>query len=1714
MKLPERKYDLSLGFAEIYSPACKPSMRKFVVAVTGQTPASVDVFEKVGCGAPYTLRFDNVAPAGGDIVVGLRSVIDNAFLSTLCFKPVPTDGNGSSGSPSASPLVVISAGNGQSTAPSPANTPKVSSSASASASSSMDVALSPVVSQAASPSTQPPAPDSSAQPSLLPSSPVLPSPSGLIIDPKSTGYSCTNFGSSMAEGYKLFDKAAISGDYTAYITPPSAGTNSLPPAYRNHVYGRNWGYRLKVENDERYDIVLGFAETYSGNCAQPRDAKARVFTVTLAGGVHMVDVMKSAGCNAVHQMTFRNVSSSDGELKILLSAISGDAMLSVICHAKAPIVGEVTSTAPSPSSSVLAETAPAPSADTTTPTTSPPSPTMVTHCYNFGDAKVEGYSNVVPASFNNSLQFYSNPFAAIESDSAVKKVYQSHIFGGSFQLTIPSTPSSAVSLTFGFAEIFAGNCLPNARVFQVKSGSVSRTLNVFKEVGCKKPLNLHFNGISSSADGKVIVSLKSFTNLAMLSAVCIKTGGPSISPSQAIVSKLPQPSFGSGSDESGGKSPRLVVSLPTTPPALPTAAPPAPTKTPIPSSNGGTSGGPGNEGNEPEPSMEVPEETNGPSSPTDQARPSETASPPNGIDETPSPEDDSGGNSSSSSGPTLVVPPSSGGQSTSPSPSSGIMNDPSTSVTPSIEVVGGSPIPSGSSGSSTSSPLPVNDGVLIDDVSASPSPTASSGSKVDKDPTDVLVSPGLSSEDSGEYTEAPTDTLVPLNLTQTQSGDESSPTSSILPTPVPSNSGPAIIIVGGDETTGASPTVSDATPSPSLNPLSGSASPSDTTSIGGDAGDPVTSSSVSPNASASQTPIAVPSGGVLILTPEASQTVAPSISTDGSPGPNVIPNQATAVPPGGAAPSTNPSDDTLIPPPGQATPATSVGDPGPSQVAAVSPDPSALATPIASPSASASSSASVSVSLSASVSASASASSGTVVLPDVSTSVSATPGTIPDVVPIPGVSPGTDGAPSVIPAVTAGASPTSGSGPSINPVGPTPSASETPPPSSVTGGGIVVLASFSPTPEVPIESVPVAAPPGEVQSVPDTNDNGILQGESGNGNATIAASEGSLPSIVAGGKWKGVMQTGSSGIGFTIAMGIVGALLVLLLLTCLFFAISRGGGASYSYSSQYSGQRPSDYDPSQGGYTEEMGTGSGGYGGESAHGGSGSYGAGGGPGTYDSRSQMHQDGSFAYETPGSGTLGGGQSYGSVGNPTHSAPAEPDNFAEYASMAEQDQQQHASYGHGPMTGYESNGGTNTYADSQPAHTQDYTQDYTYDTNAYTNSQPAHDHDHTLNGVADIERGSQQTARPSDSAYGHGAVGEVYTHGDTITAAPSGPMTMDDTYNDSYSRPVSLPVAAGGPQGRHSYGGEVSGEHAVDTAISGGEQLRDITNGAEANRSSHTTMDENDSRFPSESPSDPIPGPSPYERDMFIQEAHDSSGNEYEKAERATRSDVLSSPSRYGDDIYEQGTQSGRHSYGTNGYSATDTRAASIAHRVPRDSQMSMDGPWPTWWGDGEKEARFSGYHPTTMVDPTAQMDETTKENSSMPSNTPSRPESQMPDSQRSSKMPMSDRTSAKVVFENVVTASKFQGADGERVLDSDWQHTLRPDDDSTMLNPEYDYLRKRREPYVKAVATRLSTGVMSYSSAGESVLEQARRAVEEEDRTGRKYMNMGSLDWVS
>ncbi|CDF38786.1 unnamed protein product [Chondrus crispus] len=1486
------------------------------------------------------------------------------------------------------------------------------------------------------------------QPSSVPDSSTSTPNLSDIVGP-GEDFRCINFGPKVIGGYTPYDKTAVQGN--TFLYRGSGPKNpELPPAYQYHLFGDDWSYSLDVSSDNPQNVVLGFAEVYPEACAAGSQGAFRVFTVSVGGDLQLVDAMKTAGCEAVEQIEFDSVIPQNGAIDLSLSSISGDSMLSVICFS------DVDTSAPSQS---IPTAVPPPTSSSLSPAPSGPStPDASTYdaCFKFGDEVVDGFANV---ELGEGVEVYTNPFAVVKG-TPYDQVYGTHVFGTRFTFSVQaSSPSTKKSFILGFAEVFQPACKDGFRVFDVTAGSDTETVDVYKEVGCNTAFDLRIDGVEpSSSTGRFEISFTSENNLPMLSAVCILDEGVSET-NELLPSKVPDKSSATTGNSAGdGRDMKAQVNV---------GAPDPPSRDPsVPSTS----------------DDESPEQSS-PAMPS--LEPTWTPEP-----LVPSPE-------------VQTVEPSRSPQSIATDESSGPSVPPPSLPTPSSE--GATSVPE-ESASPENSPLPKEDGVIISLPDANP----------ESSEEDILVGPGLTSEFNGSIPspEASVE-LVETDFSQTTLGVEgesqspqaspmvtvkpsesaaigkpakASPSSVVEPTPSSSSeASPPPSVVGPTTTPSSSAPVSAPTSTPTGVPPEISqdaeiseAPDEDESSFGKPSNDPMESNDA-PTTTAAVTAIP-PNGAINGGSPgdsdgmeledgeETSENPESSLVPEVNSGTNLNAGEepsplVTAVPPdGGATPSTESMPTAITPSAeeesGNAVTGTSAEESGNAVsgnstesnqgviIVDTSPVPSVSAVqmvPSAGP-ASASPPSAAPPSL-------------VEVLPPVDN----TPGPSQ----VPSASPSQEPTATVTPTGSASPAPTGdedgvvggGSESEANGEGsPSPSASQI---VSTTGTDEVITVTTEEPLPAPSEPAGEISPAKPVYNSPD-NSAGNIEVTDGSDVSDDNVNPDANEVIVAG-EFKELISSQPEGNGFTIGMGVLGALLVLLLLICLFFAIFRSGGGAYSYSSQYSGQKPTDYgDPSQGGYTEELAPGTGDYGDTHSYGQGGQEGYAEGQSTFESRPQTN-GGSFTYEGAGDPLLAG-SGYGGDAPPgpvedaaeSTDAQTEPDTFTDYTSLNMQlnMQQQPTAEGGGQ--------------ESRMVQNDDYTftDTFTIQNNGiYSAETRARELAEIRRaGLAAAETSARAAENPSESFDAHASMVGPTTH-------PESTRTM--TYeHDS--------ATEGADDGERSMGGYGAPERAI------AEQDPDIAHSGKGRHSADGGISIN---------SNPEAVPSPYESNFVLQDEAKHSGT----------------------------FQAGGERWGNILAPATGGGAGR--------SRVSNDGPWPAWWSRGKHLARDT---PTDVVyeqeaTASAGREEEETEVSDVGESKENEKSSTGVGSsmvQRHAEMFSRREGHPSVTFETPTRAAPLATSSRPNVMsaashiapDSGWRRgsprKLESIDENVTVNLEFEELRRRREPYVKSVASRLSVGPQSISTSSMSRESgfDARQEYEDEQQN-LKGSGLGAAPWM-
>ncbi len=88
---PSEKYDLALGFAEIWHDNCSVGKRVMIISVNGNiVKDNLDVFVEAGCESAYTEVFSTEAQKDGSIEVTFEAAVENAMISYISLAKAPT----------------------------------------------------------------------------------------------------------------------------------------------------------------------------------------------------------------------------------------------------------------------------------------------------------------------------------------------------------------------------------------------------------------------------------------------------------------------------------------------------------------------------------------------------------------------------------------------------------------------------------------------------------------------------------------------------------------------------------------------------------------------------------------------------------------------------------------------------------------------------------------------------------------------------------------------------------------------------------------------------------------------------------------------------------------------------------------------------------------------------------------------------------------------------------------------------------------------------------------------------------------------------------------------------------------------------------------------------------------------------------------------------------------------------------------------------------------------------------------------------------------------------------------------------------------------------------------------------------------------------------------------------------------------------------------
>lgn len=565
--------------------------------------------------------------------------------------------------------------------------------------------------------------------------------------------------------------------------------------------------------------------------------------------------------------------------------------------------------------------------------------------------------------------------------------------------------------------------------------------------------------------------------------------------------------------------------------------------------------------------------------------------------------------------------------------------------------------------------------------------------------------------------------------------------------------------------------------------------------------------------------------------------------------------------------------------------------------------------------------------------------------------------------------------------------------------------------------------------------------PEVIAIVPDDTSDaiGVPEGAEVDEGGSITGNNEQGPTIIAGPFMESI-RTAPEGKGFTIGMGILGSLLVLMLLVCLFFAIFRAGGGAYSYSSQYSAQKP-DYDPSQGGYTDDLGLGPGRaedpsfYGAGAATGYSGEDG-----GTFESRPQNQE--SFMYEGAEDG-LGGTIASGAEAPIDGSAYAAPDTFPEYSSVNMQQETEAAI-----------NRGSNE-------------QDFV-----------------TINDTIANPMERSSAMNPGDNTFADDG-------GVTISAAqPTFRASHSFNAYHSIARPIAHESESSGKQERTME----SFRQVQQPWMTGGAENEEDEEDEE-----YDVADDNEDLSVSSAPS---AAPSPYEQNVNVGDAEKEKGNVFYNSDNAarprSRHRYLSMNRKQSKNSYRVDTElcvndcltdTGFDTYAPTEHIQREEDEDKFPQSNKNSEGVSNDGPWPSWWKGSKSGVVAEGTYLGGTMDEADYDSQSgySKENDEDASYAEKRAifeaglgESEAPSTQTSGQTraaPLGPSARANMAVEN---SSGFASDNGWLRMSRATNESQENEENDESV--DYDNLRNRRQPYVKSVADRLSVGQKSFSTS--------------------------------
>lgn len=561
------------------------------------------------------------------------------------------------------------------------------------------------------------------------------------------------------------------------------------------------------------------------------------------------------------------------------------------------------------------------------------------------------------------------------------------------------------------------------------------------------------------------------------------------------------------------------------------------------------------------------------------------------------------------------------------------------------------------------------------------------------------------------------------------------------------------------------------------------------------------------------------------------------------------------------------------------------------------------------------------------------------------------------------------------------------------------------------------------------------------------------------------------PPLAVSGEWRDVMGTSPAGRAFPVVMGVLGTLLVIILLLCLFLALFRDGPTSYTYSTQYTA-------PGGGYGSTGAGGGMGGGNGQIKENVSKSMFSGGSAGGAESGVK-----GAVLVTEGSSLDSGYPSAAGGENARNENNISENPFANYAGNRAEGREP----AYGAMTGYESI-------------SNDITGEYGNESNTPHEVAPGQ-----TNTGGNVEEYSTTYQYLEDTRYEtHMPITDNFTGQLTQTAAISHiddhlgftgaycPNDVDKALSDETLEEEKL---------RNGVNPEemlAEGCWGIEDSMRQSLQANNtnlLVNDREGDAFEENSFDKIGSRI-AQSRSNKDSSACGYEMGEELGEGKFSGGvrNPNDCSAQGLYCSSNGSnpaPTPYEQDVVPTGATVSEERRGREqGENPSRRFIVNRQNEETRESRSraSTEEPWPAWWSKGHRKGAVSSgefrdnildggdleYSRDATDNPSAKRmdDEEMKENSSANSNS-LRIDTQGPSDN------WEERPDENLFENGVWKGREGLTTTGRLVADSEWRRDSDRERTSTIakeLDPEYEYLRRRREPYVRVVANRLSSGV--------------------------------------